>query len=160
MNTISAETVRKTIFELTSISQKETKAIINEISRKQPLIMEYLFEVDDEFFIEEGEELLLYLLVTIWQIMSKGDEPIPEVTEELLDEKENKNLNMIATMSHETEAGFVRGLQKMVSEYNQSEIFMFLIQVLAESLEDGIIDIGDVGFMLLYLKTVIDCFDD
>lgn len=159
MNTISAEIVERNWKELSDFNQKEATNVINEISLKQPLILAYLMAIGEELFDQDENELLLYLGVAIWKMMTEGDEPMPEVTEELLDKKEEKNFKMIEYLGGESESGFVEGVHRIFKGYNQPEILGFVIEALMESLEEGIIEDENVGLMMLYLKTVIDCFD-
>jgi len=134
--------------------------MINVMRQEQPLILSYLLTVDDDILNQDERELLLYLGTVVWQMMSQGETPLPEITEEILDDVEKSNLKMLESLEGESEDGFVDVVEKIIDNYPQPEVLGYVLEALMEEPEEG----GPIrdeskGIMMLDLKTVIDCFN-
>jgi hypothetical protein len=133
--------------------------LIDRISKQQPLVLAYLLATGEQLFNQDERELFLYLGVVVWQIMSRGNKPLSKVTEATLDRMEENNMKMLEYLEGESEADFIEAVEKMLKNYNQQEVLKYVIEALMEDEEDFFITDESKGLMLLYLKTVIDCFD-
>ncbi|MGQ9498721.1 MAG: hypothetical protein ACUVSP_10670 [Desulfotomaculales bacterium] len=51
--------------------------MVNQMSRQQPAVLAYLLAAGEGLLNEDEQELLFYLGVVVWQIMLKGDAPLP-----------------------------------------------------------------------------------
>jgi len=160
MNRISEQLVETTWKEMSSMSPVNYPKLINKFAKEQPIILAYLMADDDEMFNEDERELLLYLGVVIWKIMSQGNKPLPKVTEKMIDDVEEKNIKMLEYLEGETEIGFYETTATILEDYNQPEVLRYVVEALMEDDEEAV-DIREenIGMMMIYLKTVIDCFD-
>ena len=160
MNKISAEIVERTWKEMSTMSPLNYPKLINKFSKEQPFILTYLIAVDGQQFNEDERELLLYLGVVIWMMMSRGNNPLPKVTEKMIDDAEEKNIKMLEYLEGETETDFYETTDTILQDYNQPEVLRYVVEALMED-DDEDVDIQEenIGLMMIYLKTVIDCFD-
>jgi hypothetical protein len=161
MDMISAEIVEKTWRRVASLPTHRAPSLIQRMAEEQPLILAYLMAVDNDIFNNDERQLLLYLGVVVWQIMSQGTQPLPAVTEEILDQVEDRNIKMAEYLQRETtEDGFEQAAELIISNYGQPEVLKYVVEALMEEPEEGcVIQDENRGLMFLDLKTVIDCFD-
>jgi len=161
MNKIPAETVERTWKEMSTMSPLNYPKLIDKFSKEQPIVLTYLIAVGDEQFNEDERQLLLYLGVVVWMIMSRGNKALPRVTEKMIDEAEKKNIKMLEYLEDETVTGFYDTTATILEGYNQPELLRYVVAALMEEHEEEV-DIREenIGIMMIYLKTVIDCFDE
>jgi hypothetical protein len=134
--------------------------LMQQMSQEQPLILTYLLAVDEDAFNQDERELLLYVGVVIWKIMSRGETPIPEITEKILDAAEDKNIIILENLQGESDGDFLQVIAAMLENYNQVEVLRYVVEALFEDDEDDVdIREDNIGLMFIDLKTVIDCFD-
>ncbi|MDZ7333426.1 MAG: hypothetical protein ONB31_15735 [candidate division KSB1 bacterium] len=160
MNPISAEIVERTWQEIATMAPANYPKIINQFAKEQPFILSYLMSVDEDQFNEDERELLFYLGTVVWRMMSQGDKPLQKVTEEMIFEAEDKNFRMLQYLEGEDENESYDTTAKMFQSYNQTEVLRYVVEALMEEDEQGVnIREDNVGMMMIYLKTIIDCFD-
>ena len=160
MEPISAEVVDKVWKRVASFSPRRAPRLIQRMTKEQPVVLAYLLAVDNDILNDDERQLLLYLGVVIWQIMSHGTEPLPKVTEEILDAAETRNIKMAEYLQRETEEGFLEATKTIISNYGQPEVLKYVVEAIMEEPEEGcIIRDENRGILFLDLKTVIDCFD-
>lgn len=160
MNTISSEIVERTWQEMATMSPVNYPKLINQFAKEQPFVLGYLMAVDNELFNEDERELLFYLGTVVWRIMSQGEKPLPKVTEEMIFAAEDNNFNTLQLLESKDEASVYDTTAEMISSYNQPEVLRYVVEALMEEDEEGVdIREDNVGMMMIYLKTVIDCFD-
>jgi len=113
-----------------------------------------------DIFNQDERELLLYLGVVVWQIMSQGSTPLPKIKEKTLDKTENLNMKMIEYLKGESDTGFIDTAKTIINSYSQPEVLKYVIEALMEETEEGcLIREENKGIMAIYLKTIIDCFN-
>jgi riboflavin synthase len=162
MRTISVEEIEKYLTEIDNTPEKDVEAMVMKMSEEQPVVMPYLMAVGGEDFDENESEGFFYLGFSLWYIMRKINTSLHIVSEEELEAEENNNFKMLEVMSDETEAGITQLIEMIIENYNQPNLFGFIVESLMEEEdEDGdlLFDPDNSGMMLIYLKTVIDCFD-
>lgn len=160
MNPIPAEVVEKTWKRVAGTSLQEVPETIDRMTKEQPLILAYLLAVGHDIFNQDERELLFFLGMVIWQIMSQGTTRLPKITEKTIDEVEESNLKMLEYLEGESETGFVESVEGMLENYNQREVLGYVMEALMEEPEEGcLIREENKGLMMIYLKTVLDCFD-
>jgi hypothetical protein len=161
MNPIPSEVVEKTWKRVGSMSPLQGQKMINEMSKQQPVILAYLLAAGDDLLNQDERELLLYLGVVVWQIMIQGNNaPLPKVTEKALDKAERKNMKMLERFAGKAFDQMEKGVEAMFRNYNQREVLKYVVEALMEDPEEGcFIREENKGIMMVFLKTVIDCFD-
>ena len=160
MDRISSDIVEKTWEKMGKMSPSKAPKMMNRMLKQQPIILNYLMASGDDIFNQEEREFLLYLGVVVWQIMSQGSTPIPEVSENVLDEVENLNIKILEHLEEESESGFIETVDEIMSRYNQTEVLRYVLEAIVEEAKEGnLIRDEMTGVIFLHLKTVIDCFD-
>jgi hypothetical protein len=160
VNSISSKIVEKTWEKVGSMSPLQGQKMIEQMSKQQPVILAYLMAVGDDLFNEDERELLLYLGVVVWQIMLQGDAPLSKVTEKALDKAERTNIKMLERFTNRSLNQMAKGVKEMLGNYNQKEVLSYVVEALMEEPEEGCLIRDEVkGIMMIFLKTVIDCFD-
>jgi hypothetical protein len=161
MKSIPADIVEKIYEEMAEIAPEEVESLVQKMTEEQPVILTFLLAVSEEFESEEEKEQFFYMGVTIWRIMASGETTLPSVSEKLLEKTENKNLQMLEYLEEESEEDFMETSMKIMEDYNQPEALRYVVETLFEDPHDeNIIKEENMGLFFLYLKTVIDCFDN
>jgi len=160
MNTISADIVERTWRDMSTMSPENFPEVIRKFSKEQPFILTYLMALGESVFNEDERELLLYLGVVVWRMMSRGNKPLPKVTEQMIDEAEQKNVEMLRYLEGESETGFTETTATVMGNYNQPEVLRYVVEALMEDDDEDIVIRDEyLGIMMIYLKTIIDCLD-
>lgn len=161
MEPISSEIVEKTWRKMAQMaSPREAQKMITIVGKKQPIILAYLMACGSDIFNQDERELLLYLGVVVWQIMSQGSTLLPKIKENTVDKVENSNMKMIEYLKDESDTGFIDTVEKIINNYSQPEVLKYVIEALMEETEEGcLIRDENKGIMAIYLKTVIDCLN-
>lgn len=160
MEPISSAIVEKTWKELGNMSPQAIPKIVQLMQEQQPFVLVYLLAVGDDILNQDERELLLYLGVVIWQIMSRGDTPLTKVTVADLDKAREANMEMLQYIEGESETSLMYATEKIIGNYGQPEVLKYVVEALMEEPEEGcLIRDANKGIMMIYLKTVIDCFN-
>ncbi|MEA3445241.1 MAG: hypothetical protein U9R19_11015 [Bacteroidota bacterium] len=162
MRTVTAEEIELYLDELDEMPEEKSEDLVNELSEKQGFIMAYLLAVEHDSFDEYERDGFFYLGLSLWYIMQNLNPEIHVITEEEIEASEHNNFKMLDVMSDETEAGMTKIIELIVENYSQPNLFGYIVEALMEIDEDDeepIYHPDHSGMMLIYLKTVIDCFD-
>jgi hypothetical protein len=170
MQTISFETVEKVWTELETLGEEEFPALVAEFSDSQPLLMAYLLAAGEDVLSESEEELLFYLGVAAWRMMTAGDNSPAEATEPVLDKVEEANYAWMENFAVDSDEEFEGLMDQLLEDYNQQHILSSVIDVIGTEIEDSEdpdveTDAADIvreesfGLMLFVVKTVVDCLD-
>ncbi|MBM3128597.1 MAG: hypothetical protein FJ009_08230 [Chloroflexi bacterium] len=159
MKPISAEIVETTWKRIAGFSAREGKTLAEKFAAEQPVVMTYLMAVDGDLFNEDERELLFYLGAVVWQMMAQGDAPLPQVTEQMIDQAEAANQATLESLVDASEDDARAAMAQMLQEYTQPEVFKYVVTALMEATqEEGIRD-ENLGVLMVNLKTVIDCLN-
>ena len=160
MRKITFEEIEKHLSTLNNFPNEKAESLIKEMANKQAYIMAYLMGVEGDSFNESEREGFFYLGFSIWYVMKESNEKMPKVIEKIIDETENNNFKMLDMIGNEDEDGLMELIEMIIEDYKQPYLFEYIIESLLEEDEEERIFIPqNTGIMLLYLKTVIDCFD-
>lgn len=160
MNPISSEIVEKTWKEIGGQSPETAPEMIKHMTKKQPVILAHLMASGHDILNRDERELLLYLGIVIWQIMLQGDTPLPKVTEKTLEDIDKSNMKMLEYLEGESDTGFIETTEQLFKDYLQPEVLKYVIEaIMEEPHEDCQIRDEYKGIMVIYLKTIIDCFN-
>ncbi|HIE13168.1 MAG TPA: hypothetical protein EYP63_07065, partial [Desulfotomaculum sp.] len=160
MRPISAKVVEATWKRMASISPLQSQQIVDGMSKRQPVVLAYLMGAGGDLLNEDERGLLLYLGVVVWQMMLQGDAPLLKVTEKILDRAEERNMKMLERFAGEPFDLMEKGIEGMLRNYHQREVLEYVVEALMEEPEEGcFIRDENRGIMMVFLKTVIDCFD-
>ena len=160
MDPIPEDVVDNTWRVMSRMKSARMTRLVEKMSIRQPVLLAYLMAAGEaDFLTEEEKESLLYMGVVIWRIMSKGDRPLYQITERLLDKMEVRNERMLEFLSGESSGDFISSVEMIFKNYNQSQVLRYVVEGLMEEDEGNEFSEDGKGYMLVSLKTIIDCLD-
>lgn len=158
MNVIPAEIVEHTWTLIGEMEDEELAQLMNDVGETQPFLLAYLLSIGDEGFNQEEKDLLLFLGVSVWKMMSQGKGKLPIITEEALAEVEANNIKMLEYLSGESESNFLKTTTTILDAYNQPHILRYVIEEIVDE-DVSLISDENRGMIFIYLKIMIDCLD-
>jgi hypothetical protein len=159
MRPISAESVEQTAQRIENFSVRQGEQLTRRLMEEQPLIMAYLMAVDNDLLNEEEREWLFFLGTAVWQMMTQGDAPLPQVTEQTVEQVEAANQQAFEALADESDEAARTAMEKLLCDYNQPGVLKYVITALMESAQEEGVRQDNLGVLMLDLKTVIDCLD-
>lgn len=156
MKPVSARVVEKTWREMANLTPSQGRELVTRMADEQPVILGYLTSVDREILNQSERELLFYLGMVVWQMMSKGKTLPPKVTVESLDQAEEANLKLLRSLAEAPDAEAEGALSKVMAEYGQPEVLRYVVEAIVEAVENKEVREENSGILLIDLKTVID----
>lgn len=136
----------------------ETERQIARLSREQPALLSYLMGSNDDHYNFDEKQLLLFIGVNIFLMLSKGDKTPAEVSMDDIEDAQQKNIEMFEYLEKEIPAEFQKTTDMIFKEYNQKRVLRYVIETLFED-DDAHIRADRKGLMFFDLKTVLDCLD-
>ncbi|KAA3619525.1 MAG: hypothetical protein DWQ05_02030 [Calditrichaeota bacterium] len=160
MQHIDNDTIEQIWESMNYLTIDESMILVNQMTKEHPLIVAYLMTAGEDMLSKDERELLIYLGMVVWKIMTQLSGPLPAVTNETLEAAEDRNIQMLEYLEGEPEEEFLNTVGVLIENYNQSEILRYVVEAIIEDDDDSVY-IGDEakGTMLLCIKTVIDSFD-
>lgn len=161
MPPISAETVERVSDWLNRLEDEAAlERLIDEIAEAQPFLFAYLMAMGEGDFSEEERELLLFLGLSIYQMMKQDGAVLASVTEDHLDRLEQQNMRMLEDLADESEREFMQAASGMLRDHPQPEVLRHVIEeVTTQEEEDGVRP-ANHGILVVFLKIVIDCLHE
>ncbi|NLD92744.1 MAG: hypothetical protein GX639_08760 [Fibrobacter sp.] len=160
MKELNIETIKASWNSMEDLDPDAIPSLVHELGQKQPFLLTYLMATGNDILSEQEREALLFMGVMIWQILNGIYSDITVITGDDLDSYENKNIQMLEYLAGESESEFLDTVEKIMSKYHQPELLRFIISKLDEEPDRGIeLSDDNMGMIVIYLKTVIDCFD-
>ncbi|MFP4014895.1 MAG: hypothetical protein ACLFVQ_12470 [Chitinispirillaceae bacterium] len=158
---LTTKMVEDTWEELQSLDFKHIDSLIEEFSTEQPYVLAYLMATGSDILTEEDRETLVFMGLITWKVISGNEKEVPVVNDQLLVTKEEANMAMLDYLAGEPEAEFMNTVDLIMNKYSQGEFLRFIIHKIASQKESAPSPTRDnVGIVVIYLKTVIDCFDE
>ncbi len=160
MKTVSKELIDEVHDDLYLKSEDDLVSLVNKMSDEQPFLLTYLTAVSEQLEVEEEQEIFFFTGLAVWQMMSRLNPQLPEVSDKALDEAENKNESLLEYLEGENEDGFISSAQNFIKDYNQPHLLYYVEETIFEEDDDGgMISEPAGGIFFFYLKTVIDALD-
>jgi hypothetical protein len=160
MKPIPEEIVEQTWKRMSAQPIEKAESLVNTMQKEQPFALIYLLAVGGDLLNEEERNLLVYLGIVVWQMMKQGEAPLSKVTEDKLEEAEEKNFKMLNSLAGKSERAFQEAALEMIEDYPQVAVLKYVFEALMEEPEEEV-EIRDenLGIIAIYLKTIIDCFN-
>lgn len=160
MKELEIEVIGASWDSMEDLDPEAIPALVHELGHKQPFLLTYLMATGHDILSEQEREALLFMGVMIWQILNGMYNDIAVISGNDLDSHENKNMQMIEYLAGESESDFLDTVEKIMSKYHQPGLLRFIISKLDQEPDRGIeLSDDNMGMIVIYLKTVIDCFD-
>ena len=158
MQVISQKQVDRIWGEVESLSPEELGERMGRMGEEQQIIMAFLFEVSQVGFSKLESQLLFNLAFMVHQIMRQGDAPIPEVEVAQVEGALEANFGLLESFEELSEEEISAAFQEMLTQYNQKPLFEALAEAIMGT-EDDQVAPEHKGVMLMYVKSIVDCFD-
>ncbi|MCB9297543.1 MAG: hypothetical protein H6559_31115 [Lewinellaceae bacterium] len=142
--------------ELLDGPEENYERAIEEMRKKQPVLLSYFFTENFQVFTQGEKEYLFYLMLVIWKAITLNGEAVPPVTEQQLSQAEDDNWERLQGVKAR---GFHERLNVFFNNYPQEDLLAFVEDALAE--EEG--EEGELvtkegrEAIFICLKTAIDC---
>ncbi len=158
MKPIPESVVQQTWERIAMMPEKNAEKLTTRMGKEQPAIVAFLLAVDQDILNQEEREVLFYLGLVIWQIMSRGHS-LPMAPIEAVEQADDANAAMLEQMMGAADSDLTAEAEKLVNTYNQSAVLQYAITALVEAADQGEVRQDNIGVMLIDLKTVVDCLD-
>ena len=160
MKTVPANVIDEVWHRVNDSTPDRARALAERMQQEQPFVMVYLLAAEENTLDEEERGSLLMLGATIWEIMSEGNPPLRQVMDTELEAAEEANVKVLQRMEEDSEIATGEAMRRLISDYNQMPLLGTVVEALMEGHErEPDLAPDNLGLSLVYLKTVIDCFD-
>lgn len=145
--------------ELLDGPEENYERAIEEMRKKQPVLLSYFFTENFQVFTQGEKEYLFYLILVIWKAITLNGEHVPPVTEQQLSQAEDDNWERLQGVKARS---FHERLNVFFNNYPQEDLLAFVEDALAEEEgEDGeLVTKEGREAIFICLKTAIDCLTE
>jgi hypothetical protein len=147
---IVSETVIDAIVE--ELENSDFEKEVADFSKKQPVLISYIFSEDFELLTQDEREYMLYLLLVIFKSIEKTNPKLPPLSKNALEIAEERNWELMETV---TANHFRDRLDVFFKTSNQEDLLAFVEDALVEDEDSNITKEGREPIFIA-LKTVID----
>jgi hypothetical protein len=161
MDILSERIVEETWKEIGGMPLEDAPKFARRFQKSQPFLAVYLLAVGGDELNRDDRELLFYLGMVVWKIMSKGARDLTQISSDSIEKAEERNWDMVDYLRGEDKNfDFFNTVESIMTGYNQKNVLKYAVEALIEhDPEEGNIRDDKKGEMFIYLKTVIDCLD-
>jgi hypothetical protein len=157
MKFVSEKVIDQVIESLDAVSDDGYDKKMDAFEEAQPVVNAYLFD-DENFHLltEEEQGFLQYLALIAYESIVKVNGEIPEVSEEMIGEAEEKNYEILDNI---TEKEFRDRLSPFFEGYEQEDLLAFAEEALLEDEEnpdDTLVTKDGRETIFIAMKTLID----
>lgn len=161
MQNLTFEEISENWNKLEELELDDIPEFVDKLGQEQPFVLAYLMTTGSNILDQNEREALLFTGLMIWHISTLKCQVIPEISSELIDEKESKNIKMLEYLAGEPESDFMETVEHIMARYSQAELLKFVIdKLMSEPENENEIREDNVGMIVIYLKTIIDCMDE
>ena len=160
MNTISETTVFLARREISNLTPEEGHDKMMSLGHVQPYLLSFAVAFTQELN-DSIRALSMFWFFNIYRMFQKASRlPLKQVSEKMIDECLDHNEALFLSLENTHErflekiAGFEIATQPNVMEY--------VVEVLNEDVaekEDLVLEEDEMGYLFLFLKTVVECLD-
>lgn len=161
MEKVSVDTVIRVKQRIETMGDQEATSVSERMTREQPHVTAYLMSVGDNMLNSDERQALLYLGTAVWLMLSEGKLALPVVSEEKLKKSYDAVYRHVRNLDQKKKAAFTRGIMELFNDFPQPEILRFIMETLMEKGGEGdFVREVNKGFIMLFLKTLMDSFND
>ncbi len=159
MNPIPDPVVDKVWQRIAELPEDEAEDLTTRMGQEQPALVGYMLAVDQDILNQEEREVLFYLGLVVWQIMSEEGE-LPTVSIEAVEAADDANGKMLEEMMQDEDADLQAVAENLMTTYPQASILQYAVSALVEAVDQGEIRADNIGVILIDVKTIVDCLDN
>ncbi len=154
--TFVSEKIIDGIAEQFGEDEKAYESTIQDLQRRQPILLAYLFSENFEVFTQSEREFMLYLLLVVWRSYEEVHGPLAMVTEAQMEVMEENNWTLI----NEVRGGRFRDrLDVFFDRTPQEDVLAFIEDALVDD-EDDLVSTEGREAMFVTLKSMVDCLEE
>lgn len=162
MHTLSEKIVERTWKKMAHMPLDEVPQMVKRLEKEQPEILAFLMAADYEVLNQDERELLLYLGITIWEMMRQGTPRPQRIGEKRLDRFIERTDQMAEYLMGESPEDFEDVVEKIFKGHNQINVLRYAVEALFEMHDDdenaGVRE-EMKGLLFMSLKTVVEALD-
>jgi len=155
MTVVSDSLIEQVWQEIDALEEEEAVRLIESMGEEQPFLLAYLFAIGDNELDEDEKSFLLYMGILIWQCFKRLHPHLPPISQQAFENTQETNIQMLEYLETESEAYFYEFVQMLMQDFPQPALLQFLTESI---FEDEDIRDKNKGMLLIYLKVVIECF--
>jgi hypothetical protein len=161
MQTLSEEIVERTWQQMTQMPLLEAPQMVERLEKEQPEILAFLMAADYEVLNQDERELLLFLGMTIWEMMRHGTPRPRRVGEQRMEQFIERSGQMAEYLMDESPEDFEDAVEKIFQGHNQINVLRYAVEALFEMEEDEDSGVREEmkGLIFMNLKTVVEALD-
>ena len=144
-----------------ALAEEPTRVLIKQFMDEQPAVGIYLTVCDEQLGDESERSQLIPLASAAWEAMTRArGKRLKTVRPKIVERADDVNLQMLEKLEEASEFEWQETVTRMFLGYNQQPLLAFCIEILmANDEETPELAPQRIGMELMWLKTVIDCFD-
>ena len=160
MKTVSIEQIEAALDYLDSLEEDKVQQIMDKLSEKQGLLLSYLL-ANSESLSEDKSEIFFYIGFVILYIAIEADNDLPVINEKDIEIFELKTTEQFELIEGKDEESVFEFIDAAFNDYRQINLLSFTLEAIFDEDEKGNAYFTDeeISFVLLTLKTIIDCLD-
>jgi hypothetical protein len=156
MKFVSEDAIDKVVDGLEKLDDDQYEQRMEAFAEAQPVLVAYLFNEENFHLLTEDERgFLHYLSLIAWSAIEKVNGPLPEVSEEMIGEAEERNYAMLENSTGKT---FRDKLTPFFENHPQEDLLAFAEDAVTEDENepDALITKEGKEPVFIALKTMID----
>ena len=160
MNTIPRELIIEVWERQCAMDENEARSLMKQFFDEQLALGVFLFACDEQFE-QDAANQLIPLASTIWETATRTrGKRLKAVRPKIIEHANDANNRMLEKLEDVSEFEWRETVERMFLGYHQQPLLAFCIEILmANDEETPELAPQRIGMELLWLKTVIDCFD-
>jgi len=161
MKTVSREFIVEAWERQCALAVEPTRVLMGQFMAEQPAVGIYLTVCDEQLGDEAERSQLIPLAATAWEAMTRTHgRRIKTVRPKIVEHADEVNIRMLEKLEDISEFEWRETVTQMFLGYHQQPLLAFCIEILMANDEEAPeLAPQRIGMELMWLKTVIDCFD-
>jgi hypothetical protein len=156
---ISSEVVTQTWQRMCQVPAHQAPKLVDQMGAEQPVALSFLIHLEDLPFNPHEQELIFYIGMVVWQIMTQSERQLYKVTPTKLREAEKSNIELLEQLMSSSEEEFIEAAQLLIRAHPESEVLRYIVEAIMEEQPDepGFRD-AYTGLAFIHLKILLDAF--
>lgn len=142
-------------------SDDDIDRMLDKMVSAQPLLSSYLIEAGEESLDEDGQQIMIFLALIIWQTLISERIKIAstyKISEKVLGQIEIENFRHFNRLLNQNPDNLEQALEQMSEGTNQQDLLNFILDfILDEDLITPPTQRAKNAYLFIYLKTFVDC---
>ncbi|MBN8572694.1 MAG: hypothetical protein J0M05_02170 [Candidatus Kapabacteria bacterium] len=163
---INDQTITDVYNRSAELGEEQITELMDTMATEQPSVLAYMMANAGEMESQMEAETLMFTGVVLWNCFKEHYPTMPMVNEDMLDDNEQKNIELMHRLDELSMQGETDVVQKMMEEYPQPHLLSYALSSISnepydedeEMPEEDIISEEAQGAMIILFKTIIDSY--